>query len=70
VDVPRRPGGQRVLRPHSILTRSQRCISKLKHFRAVATRYDKSAFVYDGTLDVASIKIWLRDLTHDLPDTT
>jgi hypothetical protein len=48
----------------------ERCISKLKQFRAVATRYDKRAFVYDGTLDVASIKIWLRDLTQDLPDTT
>jgi transposase len=47
----------------------ERCISKLKQFRAVATRYDKRAFVYDGTIDVASIKIWLRDLTQDLPDT-
>jgi transposase len=48
----------------------ERCISKLKQFRAVATRYDKRAFIYDGTIDVASIKIWLRDLTQDPPDTT
>jgi len=47
----------------------ERCISKLKQFRAVATRYDKRAFTYDGTIDVASIKIWLRDLTQDPPDT-
>jgi hypothetical protein len=26
----------------------------------VATRYDKREFVYKGTIDVASIGIWLR----------
>jgi hypothetical protein len=30
--------------------------------RAVATRYDKRDFVYRGTVDVAAICIWLRDL--------
>jgi transposase len=39
----------------------ERCISKLKTFRAVATRYDKRNDIYLGTVDVASIKIWLRD---------
>lgn len=29
--------------------------------RAVATRYDKGNFVFCGTTDVASIRIWLRD---------
>ena len=28
--------------------------------RAVATRYDKRDFVWRGTVDVASIRIWLR----------
>jgi transposase len=39
----------------------ERCFSKLKQFRAVATRYDKREWIYQGTLDVASIRIWLKD---------
>jgi transposase len=39
----------------------ERAISKLKQFRAVATRYDKREYIFAGTVDVASIHIWLRD---------
>jgi transposase len=39
----------------------ERCFPKLKQFRAVATRYDKRELIYQGTLDAASIRIWLRD---------
>jgi transposase len=39
----------------------ERCINKLKGFRAIASRYDKRAYIYAGTVDVASIRIWLRD---------
>jgi transposase len=39
----------------------ERCFSKLKQFRAVATRYDKRDFMYQATVDVASIRVWLRD---------
>jgi len=39
----------------------ERAINKLKSHRAVATRYDKRDFVFRGTIDVASIRIWLRD---------
>ena len=39
----------------------ERTINKLRGTRAVATRYDKRDFVYKGTIDVASIGIWLRD---------
>ena len=39
----------------------ERCFSKLKQFRAVAARYDKRDFMYQGTVDVASIRIWLPD---------
>jgi transposase len=38
----------------------ERCINKLKAFRAVATRYDKRERIYQATVDVASIRIWLR----------
>jgi transposase len=39
----------------------ERCFNKLKSHRAVATRYDKRERIYQGTIDVASIRIWLRD---------
>lgn len=39
----------------------ERCINKLKLFRAVATRYDKRNYIYLGTVDVAAIRTWLRD---------
>jgi hypothetical protein len=43
--------------------------SKLKAFRAVATRTGKREYVFQGTIDVASIKIWLRHpATQDPPD--
>jgi transposase len=47
----------------------ERCFNKLKQFRAVATRYDKRARIYQGTIDLASIRIWLRDPPTDLQDT-
>ena len=39
----------------------ERCVNKLKAFRAVATCYDKRERIYQGTVDVASIRIWLSD---------
>lgn len=48
----------------------ERAVNKLRATRAVATRYDKRDFVYRGTIDVASIRIWLRDpVVADLRDT-
>lgn len=38
----------------------ERAINKLKHFRAVATRYDKRAYVFLGTVTTAALIIWLR----------
>jgi transposase len=40
---------------------AERCNNKLKQYRAVATRYDKREYMYTATVDVASIRIWLRD---------
>ena len=39
----------------------ERTINKLKAYRAVATRYDKRDYTFRGTIDLASIRIWLRD---------
>ncbi len=39
----------------------ERAFNRLRQHRAVATRYDKRDFVYRGTVDVAAIRIRLRD---------
>lgn len=38
----------------------ERFFNKLKHFRAVATRYDKRDDNYLAAVQLASIRIWLR----------
>jgi transposase len=48
----------------------ERAINRIRGYRAVATRYDKREFVYKGTIDVAVIGIWLRDLTREDPRDT
>ncbi len=48
----------------------ERAINRIRTARAVATRYDKREFVYKGTIDVATIRIWLRDpVRHPSRDT-
>jgi transposase len=47
----------------------ERAFGKLRQHRAVATRFDKRDFVWRGTVDVASISIWLRNPPHDVEDT-
>ncbi|MBK6016439.1 IS5 family transposase [Streptomyces sp. MBT53] len=38
----------------------ERTINRLKHSRAVATRYDKRAYIFHGTVTTAAIRLWLR----------
>jgi transposase len=45
----------------------ERAIGRLEEFRAVAMRTDKRGFVFRGSIDVASIKIWLRNPTSQDP---
>nr|WP_107468229.1 IS5 family transposase [Streptomyces sp. TSRI0281] len=39
----------------------ERCVSKGKQFRSVASHYDKRGYIFNGTLTVTTIVIWLRD---------
>jgi transposase len=36
------------------------CFSKLKHFRRVATRFEKTARNYHAVVTIAAIVLWLR----------
>ena len=38
----------------------ERCINRLKHFRRIATRYDKRAENYQAFITIACILLWLR----------
>lgn len=42
----------------------ERGINRFKHWRGLATRYDKTARNYLGGLHLASILLWADDLTH------
>ncbi len=42
----------------------ERCFSKLKHSRRLATRYDKTADSFLGFVLVASIRLWVRHFVH------
>ncbi|RZS43597.1 DDE family transposase [Herbihabitans rhizosphaerae] len=37
----------------------ERCFNRLKQFRAIATRYDKTALSYQAMIDLATLTIWL-----------
>lgn len=47
-----------VYRDHNVV---ERCFARLKHFRAIATRFDKLADRYRAGLIVASLILWLRE---------
>src|SRR6185312_2713607 len=38
----------------------ERCFNKLKQFRHIATRYDRSALNYLAMIKIACIRLWLR----------
>ena len=45
---------------YKLRNRIERCFNKLKHFRAVATRYDKRDDNYLASVQLASIRIGMR----------
>lgn len=40
----------------------ERFFSKIKHFRAVATRYDKDPENFLASVKLAAVRVWLRTL--------
>ncbi|MGX8910204.1 IS5 family transposase [Streptomyces netropsis] len=42
------------------LNEVERTIHAVKGFRAVASRFDKQAYIFHGTVTVAAIRLWLR----------
>jgi len=49
---------------YSLRNLVERCFSKLKHSRRLATRYDKTADSFLGFVIVASIRLWIRHFVH------
>ena len=47
-----------------LLTFGRLRLSKLKHFRAIATRYEKHAENYLALIKLASVKIWVRFMSR------
>ncbi|MDR7304529.1 transposase [Haloactinomyces albus] len=47
----------------------ERCVNKWKQYRAIATRYDKRDYLFNGTLTIAAIMIWLRDTVQEPSET-
>jgi transposase len=45
---------------YALRNRVERCFSKLKHSRRLATRYDKTASSFLGFVLISAIKLWLR----------
>lgn len=56
---------RKVLIPHDVVAyklrnRIERFFNKLKHFRRIATRYDRRALYFLSALYLASAMIWMR----------
>jgi transposase len=47
-------------RLYKLRNRIERCINKLKHFRRIATRYERRAVHFLAMLHLASAMLWMR----------
>ncbi len=48
---------------YSLRNLLERCFNKLKNARRVAARYDKTAESFLGSIDITSIRLWVRLLS-------
>ena len=56
---------RKIVIPHDRATyrqrnRIERCFNKLKHFRRIATRFDRRATYFLGFLQLAAALLWMR----------
>ena len=61
VEIPALPVTEQFMKPTSMLYRNlvERFFSKIKHFRAVATRYDKDPDNFVASVKLAALRVWL-----------
>ncbi|QYN33613.1 IS5 family transposase [Pseudonocardia sp. DSM 110487] len=45
----------------------ERCFNRFKQYRAIATRYDKTALSYQAMIDLATLKMWPRGRSLVVP---
>jgi transposase len=45
---------------YALRNQVERCFSKLKHSRRLATRYDKTASSFLGFVLISAIRLWIR----------
>ena len=45
---------------YKLRNRIERCINKLKHFRRIATRYDRRAVYFLAFIHIACAMLWMR----------
>ena len=45
---------------YKVLNNIERCFNKLKHFRRIATRFDRRASYFLGFLHLAAALLWMR----------
>ena len=62
--IPSNPSRKRRIRHDKVLYRErnhiERCFNKLKHFRRLATRYDRRAHHFLAFLCLAAAMLWMR----------
>jgi transposase len=56
---------RKIIIPHDEVTyinrnRIERCFNRMKHFRRIATRYDRRTIHFEGFIYLAAAMIWLR----------
>lgn len=45
---------------YALRNRIERCFNRLKNWRRLATRYDKTADSYLGFVLIAAVRLWMR----------
>lgn len=49
---------------YALQNRIERCFNKLKNFRRLATRYDKTAESYLGFVLISAVRLWMKTFVN------